>query len=147
MMECSRQHDYIYYGALNIYVRRELIRVIDAWRCRVCGKIKVGYRGPEVLTSTEGLLPEASPGKHWVLLVCKAGRHPVDELHQVSDRDFIEHRCPASSEPLYYVKDKGVFLGVDGPPATNHYVYDIARTVRGYIDVSKTPPEVVTLLR
>ncbi|MEM2236898.1 MAG: hypothetical protein QXR26_01295 [Candidatus Caldarchaeum sp.] len=149
MTECREGHDHIYYGALNIYKKRELLKVVDVWRCRRCGNIRVGVRGPEVLTSTEGMMPETAAGKHWILLVCKAGEEPAYEMFQVSDSQYLDHRCPSlpAGERLYYVRGAGVFYGLDGPPAGMHYVYELEKTVRGYIDLAKTPPEVVTLIR
>jgi hypothetical protein len=40
----------------------------------------------------------------------------------------------------------GVTYGPDGPPATLIHVYELEKTVRGYIDIGKTPPEVVTVV-
>ncbi len=149
MSECRNIHDNIYHGALNIYKDGELVKVIDVWRCRRCGNIRVGLRGPDVLTSSEGMLPDPSPGKHWVLLVCKSGEEPAYNVIQVSDSQYLRHDCQGlgSGESLYYIRGKGVFYGLDGPQATDHYVYELAKIVRGYIELGKTPPEVVTLIR
>ncbi|MEM1946323.1 MAG: hypothetical protein QXH12_01165 [Candidatus Caldarchaeum sp.] len=149
MHGCEAGHDYIYHGALNIYKARELLKVVEAWKCRRCGDIRVGTRGPEVLTSTEGMLPQTAEGKHWLLFVCKAGEEPVYQLLQASDTQYLEHNCPGqpAGERLYYVRGKGVFYGLDGPPAGMHYVYELEKTLRGYIDLARTPPEVVTLIR
>ncbi|MEM1943613.1 MAG: hypothetical protein QXO30_00305 [Candidatus Caldarchaeum sp.] len=148
-MSCEESHDYVYHGALNIYMNTELVKVVEAWRCRRCGVMRVGLRGPDVLSSTEGMMPEPSAGKHWVLVVCKTGEEPVFELHQLSDAENLKHRCKAveGGENLYYVRGKGVFYGLDGPPAGLHYAYELAKTLRGYIELGKTPPEVVSLIR
>ncbi|MEM4190023.1 MAG: hypothetical protein QW544_05875, partial [Candidatus Caldarchaeum sp.] len=133
----------------NIYRNKELLKVVEVWRCRRCGDMRIGVRGPEVLTSTEGMLPPTLENKHWVLLVCKAAEEPVYELHQASDSQYLDHKCPSqpTGERLYYLRGKGVFYGLDGPPAGMHYVYELEKTVRGYIDLARTPPEVVTLIR
>ncbi len=149
MSECRDVHDHIYHGALNIYRDDELVKVVDVWKCRRCGSIRVGLRGPDVLGSSEGILPDLSPGKHWILLVCKSGAEPVYDLIQANDSQYLEHSCLGlrGGERLYYVRGKGVFYGFDGSPASDHYVYELAKTVRGYIELGKTPPEVVTLIR
>ncbi|MCS6770036.1 MAG: hypothetical protein NZ570_06340 [Candidatus Caldarchaeum sp.] len=148
-MDCSEGHDYVYHGALNIYMKNELLKVVEAWRCRRCGIMRVGLRGPEVLGSTEGMLPEPEPSKHWVVLVCKAGEEPVFDVLQVGDSQQLDHRCPALKRDiaLYYVRAKGVFDGLDGAPAEMHFVYELGKTLRGYLELAKTPPEVVSLIR
>lgn len=146
MASCVEGHDHIYHGALNIYDGRELLKVVDVWKCRRCGVLRVGLRGPEVLGSVEGMLPDIQDEKHWVLLVCKTGQQPCFELLQLRDTDQISHRC-TGTQTLHYVRGKGVFYGVDGLPASDCYVYEIQKIVRGYVDLSKTPPEVVSLIR
>jgi hypothetical protein len=147
-MEVCKAHDFIYHGALNIYRSREFLQVVDLWRCRVCGHVRVGVRGPGILGSTEGMMPDTGPGMHWVVLVCREGVEPCFELMQVGDEQYIEHRCCGKQgEKLYYRRGVGVTYGPDGPPATLIHVYELEKTVRGYIDIGKTPPEVVTLLR
>ncbi|BAJ49876.1 hypothetical protein CSUB_C0007 [Candidatus Caldarchaeum subterraneum] len=147
MSGCADSHDYFYYGALNIYHRSELLKVVDAWRCRRCGVLRVGVRGPEVLTSTEGMLPEPEDGKKWILLVCRHGEPPCFELLQLRDGESFVHKCAFGEESLTYIDGKGVFYGLDGPPATRCHVYELAKILKGYIEIGKNPPEVVSLIR
>jgi rubrerythrin len=35
-------HDFLYVGALNVYVDQELLKVLEAWRCRACGAVLAG---------------------------------------------------------------------------------------------------------
>ncbi|MCS6784893.1 MAG: hypothetical protein RMI43_01675 [Candidatus Caldarchaeum sp.] len=146
-MSCVEGHDYIYHGGLNIYDAEELLKVVDVWRCRRCGNMRLGLRGPEVLGSSEGMLPDISGDKHWVLFVCKSSSKPCFEVLQLSDTDKFVHKCSGEEQELHYVRGKGVFYGVDGPMASSCYVYEIGKIVRGYIDLSRTPPEVVTLIK
>uniref|UniRef100_A0A7C5U6U7 Uncharacterized protein n=1 Tax=Caldiarchaeum subterraneum TaxID=311458 RepID=A0A7C5U6U7_CALS0 len=147
MESCVEGHDNIYHGAVNIYDGRELLKVIDVWRCRRCGVMRVGLRGPDVLGSSEGMLPEIESGRHWVLLVCRASGEPCFEVLQLRDEDTFTHKCAEEEETFYYIRGKGLFYGVDGPPATGCMVYELSKIVRGYVDISKTPPEVVSLIR
>jgi hypothetical protein len=66
---------------------------------------------------------------------------------QVGDEQYIEHRCCGKQgEKLYYRRSVGVTYGPDGPPATLIHIYELEKTVRAYIDIGKTPPEVVTVV-
>ncbi len=109
--------------------------------------LRVGVRGPDVLSSTEGMLPDLNHGKKWVLLVCRHGEPPCFEVLQLRDGDTFVHRCEIGEENLTYVEGKGVFYGLDGPPATRCHVYELARILKGYIEIGKNPPEVVSLIR
>lgn len=147
MAGCADGHDYVYYGALNVYDGAELVKVVDAWRCRRCGVLRVGVRGPEVLGSSEGMLPELEPGKHWVLFACKHGQTPCIEILQLKDIDQITHKCSEIEETFRYVKGGGVFHGMDGPLSASCYAFELQKILRGYVDLSKKPPEVITLLK
>lgn len=137
-------HDYVYYGALNIYMRSELVEVIDAWRCRICHVMRVGKRGPEYMSSTDGMMPDLEEGKSWVILVCKAGQQPMAEIYQLGEMDVIPHKCVEDIK-LNYSKISG--LRGDDTPVARHYAYELADVVRGYIELETNPPEVVTLTK
>ena len=92
-------------------------------------------RGPGYLGSTEGSLPDLEEGKTWVLLVCKATQPAKVEIYQASDNEVLPHTCSSGAE-IRYGGDVG-----DG----YHYLYRLSEIVRGYIELDKTPPEVVTL--
>ncbi|MEM3031580.1 MAG: hypothetical protein QW756_03985 [Nitrososphaerota archaeon] len=135
-------HDYVYYGALNIYRNSELVEVVDSWRCRLCHVMRVWKRGPEYVGSTDGMMPDLEQGRRWVLLVCKAGQQPRAEIHQLMDGEVIPHKCVEEIQ-LTYSRASGL-EGVDSP-LTKHYAYEMAEIVRGYIELGTNPPEVVTL--
>ncbi len=141
-MPTCNKHDYVYYGALNIYLREDLLEVVDAWRCRICHVMRVWKRGPGYLGSTEGMIADLEEGQSWVLLVCKSGDMPKAEIHKLRDGDPIPHTC-GDNISLTYSKDSGL-MGEDRA-TPHHYIYHLDQIIRGYIELATTPPQVVSL--
>lgn len=149
MQQEACQHDFTYHGALNFFKNKELITVVEAWRCRKCGVLRLGRRGPEVLLSSEGMYPDIEPGKEWVVFLCLAGEEPVIEVYQMRPGDEIPHTCDAYPRESVLVLDEDFSLRLgkgDGKPS-KHFAYKFSRIVKGYIEMGSIPPEVVTLTR
>jgi len=142
-------HDFVYHGALDFFRNKELVAVIDSWRCRRCGVLRLGKRGPEVLSSTEGMYPDIAEGKHWVVFLCLAGNDPLIEVYQLSAGEEAPHRCEHyPPESVMVLSDNFTLrVGVDGPQPRKHFAYRFDKIVKGYVEVGKTPPEVVTITR
>jgi len=148
-VESGCTHDFIYHGALNFFRGRELLTVIDSWSCRRCSRLRLGRRGPGVMFSMEGLYPDLPEGKRWVVFLCLAGPEHLIEVYQMKDGDEVPHHCEAypPEAVMTLSADSGLRVGADGPPPRRHFAYDFEKIVRGYVDLAKTPPEVVTLTR
>ena len=145
--EC--EHDFVYQGAVNFFKNKELIVVLESWICRKCKVTRLGKRGPDVLSSTEGLYPSPEPDKEWVVLVCMANDPPYVEAYQTTVGGEIEHRCPEVSDgtKLILSPDYTIRIAPDGPVLKNHFLFRYVDIVRGYVELGKTPPEVVTIPR
>ena len=141
-MSTDHKHDFVYYGALNIYLKSELIEVVDAWRCRICHVLRVWKRGPDYLTSTDGMISDLEEGQSWVLLVCKGSEPPRAEIHKLRDMERIPHNCSDNIE-LTYSRASGI-SGEDRV-RPHHFIYSLDEIIRGYIELDANPPEVVTL--
>ena len=146
-MNSDCKHEYVYQGAVNFFRNKELLLVIESWVCRRCGLTRLGKRGPEYLSSTEGLYPPPEEGKRWYVLVCMAGEEPFIEAYQLKTGEAVPHECPAYPEKTTLVlgEDESVRLGIDGPPVGRHFIYRYEDIVKGYVELAKTPPEVITL--
>ena len=143
----SCEHDFVYQGAVNFFKNKELLVVIESWVCRKCKITKLGKRGPDVLLSTEGLYPSPSPDKEWVVLVCMASDPPYVEAYQAKVGEEIEHKCPEVSEGMRLVLSHDYTLRIfpDGPVLKRHFLLKYDDIVRGYVELGKAPPEVVTI--
>ena len=76
-----------------------------------------------------------------------AGVEPLIEAYQLGEGESVRHECPAFPEGVELLpgSDGVLRAGADGPPAAKHFLYRYVDIVKGYVELGKTPPEVVTL--
>ncbi|MCS7118228.1 MAG: hypothetical protein NZ957_05540 [Thaumarchaeota archaeon] len=148
-MGCT-SHDYVYIGAVNVFMDEELLKVIEAWRCRACNAVLAGERQMGIITSTEGILGtvSAGSGERW-MLVARQGRGslpPDATLVRTSPglRIKVDSIEPGDST-LVVREDMSVVREVDEEPPKTVMVYDVLSVLKGYIDLSTWPPKVFTL--
>ncbi|MCS7094520.1 MAG: hypothetical protein NZ988_01745 [Thaumarchaeota archaeon] len=148
-MTCE-SHDYVYVGAFNVFIEEELLKVIEAWRCRVCGTVLAGERQMGPISSTEGMRGPASQesGERW-MVVARQGRGslPPDAiLIKASPGSRVRVESIELHDSSLVVKDDlSVVREVDGEPPTTVRVYELLSVLKGYIDLSVWPPKVFTL--
>ncbi|MEN3048204.1 MAG: hypothetical protein ABDH63_05430 [Candidatus Caldarchaeales archaeon] len=145
-------HDYLYVGACNVLVGEELLKVLEAWRCRACGAVLAGERPMGPISSTEGILGSiaADSGERW-LVVVKQGRGslPPDAVAvraSPGSRITVDAADPDDST-LLVGEDWSVVRQADGSPPRTLRAYDLLSVLKGYIDLSVWPPKVFTLQR
>ncbi len=142
-------HDLKYAGALTVTQGEEVVKIVEAWRCRRCGATKVGLRGPGTLTSTEGLLELLEPGDaRWVVVFWRgSGAIPPDVTAvAVKPGDEVRVETPHPGEDEFIVgSDYRLRRKIDGkePEAVKSLPLDDVLT--GWIDLSEWPPQVYTL--
>jgi len=148
-MQQECKHEYVYQGAVNFFKNQELLLVIESWICRRCGLQRLGKRGPDYLSSTEGIYPPPRADKKWYVLACMVDEKPFIEAYQLSLGDEIPHSCSmlGEGERLVLDKDEKMRVGADGPVPSRHFLFKYDDIVKGYVELGKTPPEIITLAR
>jgi len=145
------QHDIVYYGALNIYLDEELLKVIEAWRCRKCGATRVGSRWPDLLSSTDGLLGILEPEDgRWIVVATRGSGSRQPDAFPMAARpgDTIHVEAPIPDEEELLVReDYSVVTLRGGYPPTSVMARLLDELIKGYIDLSTWPPVVFTLPR
>ncbi|MCS7142802.1 MAG: hypothetical protein NZ920_03290 [Aigarchaeota archaeon] len=141
MTRTCERHDAVYYGCLNVYEGELLLKVIESWRCRRCGSIRVGVRWFDEISSTEGLHDFLSPEDgRWLVLVTKSP-HPDARPFVGRPGSVIEH---AGVE--YVVgEDYTVRRADEGGLPTSVAFFRLDEVIKGYIDLSTWPPTKLSL--
>ncbi len=144
-------HDFLYVGALNVYNDQELLKVLEAWKCRACGAVLAGERPMGPISSTEGLKGVTSDeGERWLALARRgAGSLPPD-VFLVRARRGQEISVEAIEEEdsrLLVREDWSVARASDGSPPRTVVAYDLLSQLKGHIDLSTWPPKAFTLQR
>lgn len=140
----------VYYGALNVYLDEELVKVIEAWRCRRCGATRVGSRWPDLISSTDGLLDILEPGEGRWLVVATRGRgskQPDAFPLAAKPGDLIHVDAPHPDEEELLVREDYSIVTKGGSPPLSVMARPLDELIKGYIDLSTWPPLVFTLTR
>ena len=144
-------HDFLYVGALNVYIDQELLKVLEAWRCRVCGAVLAGERVMGPISSTEGLKGVTTgEEERWLAVARKgAGSLPPDVLlvRARKGQEFSVEAIDEGDSRLLVRDDWSVVRASDGFPPKTVAVYDLLSQLKGYIDLSTWPPKAFTLQR
>ncbi len=142
-------HDFLYLGALNVYNDQELLKVLEAWRCRVCGAVLAGERPMGSISSTEGLKGVITgDDERWLAVARRGvGSLPPDVFlirarkgHEVSVEAIDE-----GDSRLLVREDWSVVRASDGSPPKTVVAFDLLSQLKGYIDLSTWPPKAFTL--
>jgi hypothetical protein len=142
-------HDLKYLGVVNVGRGEEMIKVVEAWRCRRCGATKVGMRGPGTASSTEGVLDLVEAGEsRWLILVWRGLGSVPPGVTAVAVRpgEEISVETPDEEERMLVVReDFSLARKSDGgePRSLRHYLLDDVLT--SWIDLSSWPPTIYTL--
>ncbi len=91
----DHDHEFRYYGAINLYFHGEAVGVVDVWRCRIC-KVKgteLRAQGLSNLSSEAGFPVLDGPESRWVVFICNAEEKPKFDLLNVHPGDEINHEC------------------------------------------------------
>lgn len=149
-MSC-RVHDFLYVGALNVFNDQELLKVLEAWRCRSCGAVLAGERPMGPISSSEGLLGViAGEEERWLAVARKgAGSLPPDVIVVRARRgqEITVEAIDEEDSRLLVREDWSVVRASDGEPPRTVVVYDLLSQLKGYIDLSTWPPRAFTLQR
>jgi hypothetical protein len=144
-------HDFLYVGALNVYVDQELLKVLEAWRCRACGAVLAGERPMGPISSTEGLRGVINgEEERWLAVARKGAGSLQPDVILVRARRGQEISVEAIDEEdsrLLVREDWSVVRASDGSPPKTVAVYDLLSQLKGYIDLSTWPPKTFTLQR
>lgn len=144
-------HDLKYAGALTVTQGEEVVKVVEAWRCRRCGATRVSLRGPGTMTSTEGLLELLEPGEaRWIVVFWRGSGAipPGITAVAVKPGDEVRVETPHPGEDEFIVgSDYRLRRKMDGgePEAIKSFPLDDVLT--GWIDLSEWPPHIQTLRR
>ncbi|MCS7145606.1 MAG: hypothetical protein RMJ28_03785 [Nitrososphaerota archaeon] len=142
-------HDLKYAGVLNVTQGEEVVKVVEAWRCRRCGATKVGLRGPGTLTSTDGLLELLEPSDaKWIVAVWRGIGAIPPGVAAVAARpgEVVRVETPHEGEDEFLVgPDYHLRRSSDGrePESVRSFLLDEVLT--GWIDLSEWPPRILTL--
>ncbi|MEM0450749.1 MAG: hypothetical protein QXO17_04185 [Nitrososphaerota archaeon] len=149
-MSC-KVHDFLYVGALNVFNDQELLKVLEAWKCRMCGAVLAGERPMGPITSSEGLMGVIEGGEERWLAVARKGSGSIPpDVIVVRARRGQEISVEAVDEEdsrLLVRDDWSVVRVTDGEPPRTVVVYDLLSQLKGYIDLSTWPPKAFTLQR
>lgn len=143
-------HDYLYVGACNVLVGEELLKVLEAWRCRACGAVLAGERPMGPISSTDGILGSIPPnsGERWLVVARQGvGSLPPDAIAvraSPGSRISVDAADPDDSH-LIVKQDWSVVREADGSPPRTLRTYDLLSVLKGYIDLSVWPPKAFTL--
>ncbi|MEM4591269.1 MAG: hypothetical protein QW555_05510 [Nitrososphaerota archaeon] len=144
-------HDLKYAGLVNIALGEEMVKVIEAWRCRRCGATKVGLRGPGTLTSTDGLLELLEPGDaRWIVVIWrgKGAIPPGVTAVAAKPGDIVNVETPHEAESEFLVSsDYRLLRRSDGGEADYMRSYLLDDVLTGWIDLAEWPPKIISLRR
>lgn len=143
-------HDLKYAGVLTVTQGEEVVKIVEAWRCRRCGATRVGLRGPGTITSTEGLLELLEPGEaKWIVMVWRGVSAVPPGATAVAARpgDVLRVETPHEGEDEFFVgPDFRLRRRIDGREPVSVRSFTLDEVLGGWIDLSEWPPR-ITLLR
>jgi len=149
-MEAACVHDLKYAGAANVMRGEEVVKVVEAWRCRRCGATRVGLRGPGTTASTDGLLELLGPGdSRWIVVVGRGVGAIPPSVSAIAAKpgDPVRLDPPHLGEEELVVSSDYRLRRRDGGEPTNVRGYPLEEVLTGWVEVSEWPPRVITLRR
>jgi len=142
-------HDLKYWGVVNVGRGEEMIKVVEAWRCRRCGATKVGMRGPGTSSSTEGILDLVEPCEaRWFVIVWRGFGSVAPGATAVAarPRDVVNVDAPVEDERELVVGEDNRFVRrSDGAEPRSVRYYPLDEVLTSWIDLSSWPPIIYTL--
>lgn len=146
-MKCTN-HDLIYYGLVNVFDGDILLDVIESWKCKKCGAIRVSIRGPGITGSTEGVLGllDPSDGRRWIIIISKGAGSLPAQIHviPVMPGETIVLNITGETESELVVDEKyNLLTKVDMSRPRNVISYLLEDVISGSIDISSWPPSVI----
>ncbi len=109
----EHNHEFRYYGAINLYLRSEAVGVVDVWRCAECKVkgIELRAQGLSNLSAEAGFPVLDGPDTRWVVFICTAEEQPKFDVLNVHVSDILEHECVEKISPVrvsqtYELEDK-----------------------------------------
>jgi len=129
----------------------EVVKIVEAWRCRRCGATKVGLRGPGIVTSTEGLLDLLEPGDaRWIVVLWRGvgGIPPDVTAVAAKPGDVVKIETPHEGEDEFIVdSDYRLRRRLDGGEPESVKSFQLDEALTGWIDLAEWPPRLFTLKR
>jgi len=134
-------HNYTYAGLVNVFRRRELLKVYELWKCKDCGATRAGYRTYKTTSPLEGLLDEIdNEFEKWVILICD--KNVDTEIYRVKPSDKIKHNCTGGVLELI-VDEQYKLKNMNGVEIPGHVSILLEEASPGFIDLTESPPKIV----
>lgn len=104
------QHEFRYYGAVNLVRGSETIGVVDVWRCAVCHVkgTELRVQGLNNLSAEAGFPVLDSMDTRWVVFVCSSEEEPKFDLYNLHVGEEIQHDCVEKTAPIMVSRDYSI---------------------------------------
>jgi hypothetical protein len=104
------EHEFRYYGCVNLFRGVEAVGVVDVWRCSICHVkgTELRVQGLNNLSAEAGFPILDGPDTRWVVFACYAEEDPKFDVFNVHVGDEIQHECVEKVSPIKVSKEYSI---------------------------------------
>ncbi|MGI0090222.1 MAG: hypothetical protein ACREBS_00800 [Nitrososphaerales archaeon] len=132
------EHDFSYYGAVNLFRGSEAVGVVDLWRCTVCHAkaTELRVQGLNNLSAEAGFPVLDGPDTRWVVFVCSAEEEPKFDVFNLHVGDEIQHECVEKAGPIKVSKD----YSIENKQDKYHRIYNLDNYINENLELVALSP-------